>query len=192
MYQIVHKHTDTHPHIEHEFRCGTCVYINYTNSFTRKFQWKHTKIGLLPCISTIELTMVNFDYAICWKSTKFSSTIHIDFVLLLKCANRKTEHAYQCALFFRFHSPYIFPVLSNASDTYTRTHKLLHFIVHTQCVPYLSLCTMQSSFRPFTMWCAWLLYAMIKKNEFVLDNEHENTLSCLRIALMCWILPTNG
>lgn len=85
------------------------------------FRWENTrKCELLPCISTFELTMLNFGCAIRWKSTKFSWTpshTHIDFVLLLKCANQKTEHAYQYALFFRFHSPSISLIHSNASDT---------------------------------------------------------------------------
>lgn len=85
--QHLHSHitcvstpTYSHTHITHTrhgFRCGTCIYINYTRILvhTENFDGKLTKIGLLPCISTIELTMLNFDYAICWKSTKFSSTL---------------------------------------------------------------------------------------------------------------------
>lgn len=76
----INSYVLTHPHhtlTRHGFRCGTCIYINYTRILvhTENVDGKLTKIGLLPCISTIELTMLNFDYAICWKSTKFSSTL---------------------------------------------------------------------------------------------------------------------
>lgn len=102
---------------------------------------------------------------------------HIDFVLLLKCANQKTEHAYQCALFFRFHHPSVFLVRSNASDTrtqmqtQTRTYKLLLYRAHAQFVSYLARCACVCIQRkvPFALlhvmhgFCVLLLLCVIKR-----------------------------
>lgn len=140
--------------------------------------------------------MVNFDYAICWKSTKFSSTIHIDFVLLFKMCQPKNPN-------MRINVRYSFAFILRISFSFHLTH-----LTHTHLTNFFTLsCTLnvcrislfiynaECSFSPvYNVMCMGSVCYDKKKKEFVLDNEHENTLSCLRIALMCWTvrLTDNG
>lgn len=70
--------------------------------------------------------------------------------------------------------------------THTQRQKLLLYRAHSI---WCHMCYTVVLFLASYMWFHWV--PCCEKN-FALDNEHENTLSCLRITLMCWILPTNG
>lgn len=116
----------------------------HTNSCTHgKFRWKthENRIAALH----INNRTHNAELWLCdmlEKHQVFFNThrvAHIDFVLLLKCANQKTEHAYQCALFFRFHAPSIPLIRSNASRNHTHMQTPSLSCTHTICVVSQSL-----------------------------------------------------
>lgn len=118
-------------------------------------------------------------------------TLHWFCVVVEMCQTEKSEHAYVMWLFFRFHFPSICHIHSAAHWYTTKFFLIMHSLTHTHSLTHsmhvcatvcMWWCTVY--FRPFFFTCkeAWALYC--DKN-FVLDNEHENTLSCLRIAYWC-------
>lgn len=79
---------------------------------------------------------------------RFLELIHIDFVLLLKYANRKTEHAYRCRYSFAFIPPSIHLIFAHTLELLLyRAHSFLCRIhTHGQICIIFTV----SSFRPFT------------------------------------------